>query len=68
MFFYSIWVLGVGRGGGGGFRLRSGESAPSGPPLGALMRSVQPPVRAGDPAPKVPTLGACSTTPLFVCA
>ena len=36
-------------------RLR--EPAPSGPPLGPLMRSVEPPVRAGDQASREPTLG-----------
>ena len=38
-------------------RPRSGDPAPSGPPLGPLMHSVQPPVRAGDQAPTEPTLG-----------
>ena len=38
-------------------RPRSGEPAPSGPPLGPLMCSVQPPVHAGDQAPREPTLG-----------
>ena len=51
-------MAGPGRGGGGApVRPCSGESAPSGPPLGPLMRSVQPPVRAGDQAPGEPTLG-----------
>ena len=38
-------------------RPRSGEPAPSGPPMGPPMRSVEPPVRAGDQAPREPTLG-----------
>ena len=33
-----------------------------------LVRSVEPPVRAGDQAPREPTLGPCGTAPLFVCA
>ena len=45
----------------------SGEPAPSGPPLGPLMRSVQPPVRTGDQAPREPAGPAaqrrCSSAP-----
>ena len=46
---------------------RSGEPAPSGPPLGPLMRPVQPPVRAGDQAGTNPGAPAvqrrCSSVP-----
>ena len=45
------------KGGEGGGCLCPGDPAPSGPPLGPLRRSVEPPVRAGDQAPREPTLG-----------
>ena len=42
---------------------RSAETAPSGPPLGPLMHSVELPVR-----PRSQPWGPCGIAPLFVCA